>query len=79
MKIYVELMDEKSVMLLESVLKCMYKIFLIANKALVDGNNIMLTKFMEYGGAVKLDKLQEHESSKIYKAAVAILTKFFEV
>jgi hypothetical protein len=38
-------------MLLESVLKCMYKVFLISNKALIDGNNIMLMNFMEYGGA----------------------------
>lgn len=45
-------------MLLETVLKSMYKIFMVANKALIDGNNAMLMKFMEYGGANKIDKLQ---------------------
>lgn len=52
---------------------------LIGNRALVDGNNILLQKFMDYGGVDKVEKLQHHESSKIYKNAVAILTRFFEV
>jgi len=51
----------------------------VGNKSLVDGNNIMLVKFMEYGGIEKVDKLQFHESSAVYKSAVNIITKFFDV
>jgi hypothetical protein len=50
MKRFVEILDETSVMLLETALKCLNRFFLIANKMLINGNNIMLLKFIEYGG-----------------------------
>lgn len=79
MSTYVKLLDEESVMLLENILKCIYKILLVGNRGLSDGNNIMLMKFIEYGGVQRLEKLQKHEFNKIYKGVVAILTKFFEL
>lgn len=55
------------------------KMLLVGNKCLVDGNNVMLVKFMDYGGTEKVDKLQFHQSKLVYKAAVNIITKFFDV
>lgn len=39
----------------------------------------MLIKFMEYGGTEKVDKLQFHQSSLVYKSAISIITRFFDV
>lgn len=73
----VDILDDPNVILLETVLKCLQKFFLIANKVLTNGSNIMLMKFMEYGGIQKISRLQGHDSNKIYKAVVDIMTRFF--
>lgn len=65
--------------ILENILKALFKVLLIGNKALVDGKNVMLQKFMESQGVEKVQALQDHESEKVYKATTAILVKFFDV
>lgn len=46
--------------ILENILRALYKILLIGNKALVEGQNVMLLKFMESQGVEKVQALQEH-------------------
>lgn len=55
---YVDLLEETNSALLEEVLKSTNKLLMISNKNLVDGQNVLLLKFAEYGGPDKLVKLQ---------------------
>jgi hypothetical protein len=52
---------------------------MVGNKFLIDGNNVMLMKFLEYQGVPILEKLQAHESGTVYKSAVNILNTFFDL
>ena len=79
MRLYIDMLDSDNPQFLSEILKSTMKILLVGNKSLVDGNNVMLMKFMEYGGTEKVDKLQFHQSSSVYRSAVNIITKFFEV
>jgi len=79
MRLYIDMLDEDNPQFLSDILKCILKVLVIGNKSLVDGNNKMLIKFMEYGGTEKVDKLQYNQSSSVYKSAVSIITRFFDV
>ena len=55
MQKYVTFLDIKyDADLLDNFIKALDKILLIGNRVLVNGTNIMLEKFMEYGGIAKL-------------------------
>ena len=58
MKTYVSLLDVNNVELLENLLKTLHKILLTGNNALYNNTNLMLAKFIEYGGVQKVQSLQ---------------------
>lgn len=52
----------------------------MANKYLVDGQNLLLVQFIRNGGGERLENLQRHPNKvKVYDNVIKILTKFFQM
>ena len=61
------------------MLETLFKLFFVGKKCEQNGQNILLNKFLDYGGASRLQSLQMHEHRGVYEQVVRILTKFFEL
>lgn len=52
----------------------------MADKHLVNGQNLLLVQLINNGGAERLESLQRHPNKpKVYENVIKILTKFFEM
>lgn len=79
MRIYTNLLHEEDPETLDNVLQTLFKVLFVGKKCEVDNQNILLNKFLEYGGGGQLETLQLHENKNVYDRVVKILAKFFEL
>lgn len=78
-RVFVHLLEEDAPEILENVLETLFKVLSLGKKCSTDNSNVLLAKFLEYGGANRLEDLQMHENKGVYNKAIKILTKFFEL
>lgn len=79
MKYYVNMLGVADEEALENALETLYKILMYGDKCKINGTNILLKMFENYGGAQKLEALQYHESKDIYEQTVNIIHTFFNL
>lgn len=59
--------------------ECVYALLVIGEEVSEsENNNMMMKELMKHGLSGKLEKLQEHQSTEVYKENLKILSRFFE-
>lgn len=54
LRVFNNLLNEEDAETLENVLETLYKILYVGKKCPIDNKNIVLAKFLDYGGANRL-------------------------